>query len=476
MSIYKKNGKIRVLMAAAEVAPFVKVGGLGDVTGSLPVALKKIGIDARVIMPLYGSIDRKKFKLKKIYSGLEVPSGRLLIKINVWQAKIPGTAVIAYFIDAPEYFEYKDVYVPGDNSERFLFFSLAALYALPVLDFEPQIIHCHDSHVALIPDIIAVSNLEYLKNLKTLYTIHNFSYQGKTKPATLSVGNLNRQSTKCLSIDARDGDINFMVQGVLMADLVNTVAPTYAREITTSYYGASLENIIRRRKEDLYGILNGIDFKFFDPARDKYVKQKFSARSLDKKTANKLYLQKKLGLPVAKDIPLAGMVTRLAWQKGIELFTERFARLDCQYVFLGTGEEKYEKHLAALARKYPDRISANITFDIGLAQEIYAASDIFLMPSRYEPCGLGQMIAMRYGALPVARKTGGIADTVTPEVGFTFKNVDEDEFFAALKKALKAYRDEPKRWRQMQTRAMKKDFSWNKSAKEYVKLYEKLIK
>jgi len=476
MPIVKKEKKIRVLMAAAEAAPFAKVGGLADVVGSLPVALKKIGVDARIIMPLYGSIDKKKFKLKKIYSDLEVPSGRVLVRVNIWQAKIPGTAVIAYFIDAPAYFKYPDVYVSGDNSERFLFFSSAALYALPLLGFSPQIIHCHDSHVALIPDIIAVSNLEYLKNLKTLYTIHNFNYQGKTGPVVLSVGNLSRESTKSLSIDARDGDINFMVQGVLMADLVNTVAPTYAREITTSFYGANLENIIRQRKDDLSGILNGIDTKFFDPARDKFIKQKFSVRSLNRKNINKLHLQKKLGLSMSKDIPLVGVITRLAWQKGIELFTERFAQLNCQFVFLGTGQNKYEKYLIKLALKYPEKVSANITFDLKLAQEIYAACDIFAMPSRYEPCGLGQMIAMRYGAIPVVRKTGGLADTVTPEVGFTFKNVDEDEFLAALKKALRVYYNDPKKWRQMRTRAMKKDFSWNKSAKEYVKLYKKLLK
>lgn len=476
MPITKKGSKIKVLMAAAEVMPFAKVGGLGDVVGSLPAALKKLGVDARIIMPLYGSIDKKKFNLKKIYSDLEVPSGRVMLKVNIWQAKIPGTNVIVYFIDAPAYFKYPDVYVSGDNSERFLFFSSAALYALPLLGFNPQIIHCHDSHVALIPDIIAVSNLEYLKNLKTLYTIHNFNYQGKTGPIVLSIGNLSRESTKSLSIDARDGDINFMVQGVLMADLVSTVAPTYAREITTSFYGANLDNIIRQRREELSGILNGIDIKFFDPARDKFIRQKFNARSLNKKNINKLQLQKKLGLPADKNIPLAGMITRLAWQKGIDLFTERFAQLDCQFVFLGSGQDKYEKYLTALARKYPDKISANITFDLKLAQEIYAGADIFMMPSRYEPCGLGQMIAMRYGALPVARKTGGLADTVMPDIGFTFKNVDEDEFLAVFKKALRVYYNDPKKWQQMQARAMKKDFSWNKSAKEYVKLYKKLIK
>jgi len=471
----KEHKKIKVLMAAAEVAPFAKVGGLGDVTGSLPPALQKLGVDVRLIMPLYGSVDKRKYKLKKIYSDLEVPSGMMMIKVNIWEAKLLGSDVIVYFIDAPEYFKYKDVYQPGDNSERFLFFSFAALYCLPAIKFNPDIVHCQDSHTALIPDVLSVTNLEYLKNIRTLYTIHNFRYQGKTSPVILKTGNLTKESTKSLSRDARDGDINFMAQGVLTADLINTVSPTYAKEITTSFYGAGLDKVIRKRKEDLYGIVNGIDTKFFNPQKDKYIKTNYSIKTLNKKLENKTYLQKKLKLPVKKGMPLVGVITRLAWQKGIDLITKRFTRFNAQFVFLGTGAKEYENHLKSLSKKHPKQFSAQIKFDIKLAQEIYAGSDIFLMPSRYEPCGLGQMIAMRYGTVPVVRATGGLADTVDKKTGFSFKNVSKSELFNSLKDALDVYYENPKKWKDMQKKCMQKDFSWDKSAKEYVKLYKKLV-
>lgn len=467
--------KIKVLLAGAELAPLAKVGGLGDVMGSLPPALKKIGVDARVIMPLYGSIDKKKHGLKKIYSDLEVPSGLLMLKVNLWQAKLPGSTVVVYFVDCPQYFSYPGVYAPGDNSERFLFFSLAMLYALPLIGFKPDVLHLHDSHVALAANILKVSQFQFLQGIKTLFTIHNFNYQGKTKTQVLSTGNLSPQLLKTLSVDARDGDINFMVQGVLNADLINTVSPTYAREIMTSVYGAGLDNVIQKRKSDLYGILNGIDEKAYNPKTDRYIARNYSSKTLSKKTENKIALQKKLGLPQDPKKAIVGLVSRLVWQKGIDLVTDNFRHLNCQFVFLGTGQPEYEKHLKALAQKYPRQFSANIYFDIGLAQLIYAASDFFLMPSRFEPCGLGQMFAMRYGTLPIARTTGGLADTVDRETGFLFKNVSKSELYSTIKNALDLYYHQPEHFEQMQRQAMARDFSWNKSAKEYVGLYRKLI-
>ncbi|MCK5320094.1 glycogen synthase [Candidatus Parcubacteria bacterium] len=466
--------KIKVLMATAELAPFAKVGGLGDVTSSLPPALKKIGVDVRVIMPLYGSIDRKKYKLKKVYSDLEIPSGRVLLKINIWQTFLPGSKVIVYFIDAPDYFKYNDVYMSDDNSERFLFFSYASLFCMPAIKFQPDIVHCHDSQTALIPDMLKVSNFEYLQNIKTLYTIHNFNYQSKNDPIVLHTGNLHKDSLKILTRDAANGDINFMVQGILNADLINTVSPTYAREIATSAYGASLERIIKKREDDLYGIINGIDMDLFNPAKDKYISENYSSKSINKKQKNKLALQKRLGLDEDKDKAVVGLISRLAWQKGIELITDKFAELNCQFVFLGTGNEKYEKHLIKFAKKNPKQISAQIKFEIKLAQEIYAGSDIFLMPSRFEPCGLGQMIAMRYGTVPVARATGGLVDTINKKNGFLFKNVDSEEFYDCLKIALDVYYNKKDKWRKMQINGMKSDFSWDRSAKEYLRLYKKL--
>lgn len=462
-------------MVTAEAAPLAKVGGLADVAGSLPPVLKRLGVDIRLVMPLYGVIDRQKYKLKKIYADLEIPSGRLFIKTNIYRTNLPGTRVPVYLIDAPSYFKYNRVYVPGNNSERFLFFSLAALYALPVMKFTPNIVHCQDYHTALIPDILKTTGLEYLQGLKTLFTIHNFNYQGQAETGVLSTGNLHPKMLESLSRDARNGDINFMAQGILNADLINTVSPTYAREITTSAYGAGLERILQKRKKDLYGILNGIDIHLFNPVKDKYIKVNYSVRTLKRKIENKLVLQKKLGLPVDKEKPLVGMVARLFWQKGVDLITKNFSRLNCQFVFLGTGSPKYEEHLRELVRINPEQFRAIIDFDIALAQEIYAGADIFLMPSRFEPCGLGQMIAMRYGTVPVVRATGGLADTVTDEVGFSFKNVSAREFYQTLKQALDVYYDQPERWRALQIAGMKKDFSWRRPAQEYLKLYRKLM-
>ncbi|OGF25462.1 hypothetical protein A2331_05290 [Candidatus Falkowbacteria bacterium RIFOXYB2_FULL_34_18] len=467
---------MKIWMPSAEVAPFAKVGGLGDVAGSLPPALKKLNCDIRLIMPLYGLIDREKYKLKKIYENLEVPSGRCLIKVDIWESFLPGTRVPIYFIDAPEYFKFNTVYARGDNSERFLFFSFASLYILPIIGFNPDVVHCQDSHTAMIPDILKNTDFEFLRGIKTVFTIHNLNYQGVSEIEVLSTGNLHVNSLKTLSEDAKNGDINYMMQGILNADIVNTVSEKYVQEIMTSTYGAGLDKEVRKRKKDLYGVLNGIDVDFFDPAKDKFIFKNYSINSLGQKYKNKLILQKKLGLPQDKDRPLVGLVSRLVWQKGLELITEKLSDLDCQFVFLGTGKHEYEEHLKGLNKKFPRKFSAQIKFDLELAQQIYAGSDMFLMPSRFEPCGLGQMIAMRYGSVPVVRATGGLADTVDSKVGFVFKDISKQELFDSLQEAIDIFCNHPGKWRKMQVAGMKRDFSWKKSAKEYVKLYKKAMK
>jgi len=319
-----------------------------------------------------------------------------------------------------------------------------------------------------------------------VFTIHNINYQGVSEIEVLKTGNLRKTSLKSLTADARDGDINFMAQGILNADIITTVSETYARGITSSMYGAGLDNVIKKRKDDLYGILNGIDTDSFNPAKDKFIKTNYSTKSLDKKAENKVYLQKKLNLPTDEKIALAAIISRLVWQKGLELITERLARLNCQFVILGTGQKKYEKHLMALAKKYPKKFGVRIMFDSKLARQIYAGSDIFLMPSRFEPCGLGQMFAMRYGSVPVVRSTGGLADTVKEcrpsllecriknGVGFVFKDFDPSALYGKLESALNVFYDKPKVWRRLQINGMKKDFSWDKSAKKYLKIYRSL--
>ena len=471
-----KKQKLKILMASAEIAPFAKVGGLADVVGSLPPALQRLNCDVRLIMPLYGTIEKKKFKIKKLKSNIEICSGGKTRKINIWQSKLPKSKVRIYFIEEKDYFSPKEVYNKKNNSERFLFFSLACLHALPHIGFQPDVIHAHDFHTALITDLLKASRHEYLKRTRTLYTIHNLNYQGKSDIEVLKTGNLSKDSLKSLNKDAQDGDINFMAQGIINADLINTVSPNYAQEITTSFFGASLEKIIRKNKNKLFGIVNGVDINYFDPAKDKFIKKKYSVNSLRKKKKNKLALQKQLGLRIDKKVPVVGFISRLVWQKGLELITRDLMELDCQFVFLGTGQKKYESYLKKLAKKYPDKVSANIMFDIKLAQQIYAGSDTFLMPSRFEPCGLGQMIAMRYGTIPVVRKTGGLADTVNSQVGFSFTDFTPEALLRTMKRALKVYYNNPKKWKQLQINGMKKDFSWDKSAKEYLKLYKKLTK
>jgi starch synthase len=497
-----KKNNLKILLASAECAPFAKTGGLGDVLGSLPGPLKKLGNDVRVIIPKYGSIDAKKYKLKKIKSNIKIISNKKVEKINLWLGQIPGSRVPIYFIDSKKYFGSDKVYFATKfDSERFLFFSLASLQILPLINFKPDVIHCHDYHAGFIPDLIKTGrgifpsliesdNDEAWNDIKTVYTIHNFIYQGQAEVDILSTGNLTKNSLASLSVDAKDGDINFVVQAILNSNAITTVSPTYSKEIMTKEFGAGLEKIVKRRKKDLVGIINGIDMDFFNPKKDKSLYKKYDYKSLDKKKENKANLQKKLGLPV-KDIPLVGLVSRLTWQKGVDLITEKFADLDCQFVFLGTGEKIYEKHLDKLSKKYPEKISTKIMFDVGLANQIYAGSDVFLMPSRFEPCGLGQMISMRYGTIPLVRETGGLKDTV-PRLsegeekltkvntikakGFSFKKLSSNVLYKELERAIQVYYNKKKVWKKIQVNGMREDFSWDNSAKKYLNLYKKVIK
>lgn len=472
-----KEEKLKILMPAAEAAPLVKVGGLGDVVGSLPPALARLGCDVRIIIPKYGSIDERKYKLKKVLANIEIPTADKIEKINLCETKLPGQNVIVYLVEADKYFQDKNPYV-GNNSEKFLFFSLAVMRVMPLINFIPDVIHCHDFHVAMITDLVKVENLynTLFKNTRTLYTIHNLNHQGQTGIATLRTGNLNKDMLHSLSVDAQNNDINFMVQGIINADLVNTVSPAYAKEITTSIYGAGLEKVIKQNRGKFSGVLNGIDVEFFNPAKDKFIFKKYNLKTLKNKIINKTALQKKLGLEQAPNKAMIGIVTRFVWQKGLELITKDLLKLDCQFVFLGTGDKVYEEQLGKLAKEYAGSVSVKIGFDAALAQQIYAAADIFLMPSRFEPCGLGQMIAMRYGAVPLVRATGGLADTVDNKVGFKFKEFNTKVLYNTIERVLKIFYNKPKEWKKLQINGMKKDFSWNKPAREYLKLYNKITK
>lgn len=471
-----KNKAIKVLMTSAEISPFAKVGGLADVVGSLPPAMKNLGVDVRLMMPKYGSIDERKYKLERIYKNIKVPSATTIQTIDIYLGYLPDTNIPVYFIDNKKYFSKKEVYW-GNDAERFSFFSLAVVYALSELEFRPDVIHAHDFHTALITNLVKISNYIYSKNAKTLYTIHNLNYQGKIEPKVLKNANLSSKSMESLSKDAKDGDINLMVQGIFNSDLFNTVSPSYAKEITKKEQGGGLHRVIKMNKDKLSGIINGLDLESFNPTTDKDIVKNYNVNTLENKIENKLALQKEMDLEVNKDIPLVAMVSRLAWQKGLELIEDSLIKnLDMQVVILGTGEKKYEDYLQKLAKKYPSKLAVKIMFSSAMAKRIYAGSDFFLMPSRFEPCGLGQMIAMRYASLPIVRATGGLKDTVDSSVGFIFKKFSAKAFYLAVKRAVDTYHGEPKRFKKMQITAMKKDFSWDNSAKKYLKLYKNLLK
>jgi len=449
---FSEGGKI--LIAAAEVTPIAKVGGLGDVIGALPKALAKLNLDVRIIMPFYGAINRNKYKIKLIKPNIKIGAET----INLWQTNLPNSTVPVYLIEHG-FFKGNEIYSTAladgpEDREKFVFFSQAILKCIRAINFKPDVIHLNDWHTAAVATLLKTDykNDRFFKQIKTLYTIHNLANQGKTK-------------TK-----------NYLAEGILNADLINTVSPTYAKEILTEEYGAGLEKILQARKKQLYGILNGIDTDFFNPQTDRLIKYNYSAQALKNKTANKQTLQRQLGLPPDKNTALVGLVTRFVWQKGIELITEEFSKLNCQFVFLGMGEKKYENALLALAKKFPNKFNVQIKFDEELAHQIYAASDIFLVPSRFEPCGLTQLIAMRYGAVPVVRSTGGLADTVNEKVGFSFKEYSAPILYKTLNKALNIFYSQPQAWRRLQINGMKQNCSWDKSAREYLKIYKKLLK
>jgi len=488
--------KIKVLFAAAELTPMAKVGGLGDVIGALPKNLIKHGVDVRIVIPKYGIIKEKKYNLKKITSDTIVPFMGQEEKINIWQSYLPQSQVPVYFIENFKYLGQNGIYFekdasPGGSSsecQRFTFFARSLFETFTPINFWPDIIHCHDWHVGTLPFLkkyLAKKN-KNLEKIKTLLTIHNLAYQGIYSFSEV---------LRCLEISEKEAyetgfipfekeNINYLRQAIIHADLINTVSPTYAQEILTPEYGNGLTEDLKKRKNDLYGILNGIDLERFNPEIDPEIVKKYSLKTLANKKINKRYLQEISGLEVNENIPLLGFVGRLAEQKGIDLILEALPELEkenCQLVFLGTGNPDLENSLKETAKKYKGKVSVTIAFDASLAQKIYAGSDIFLMPSRFEPCGLGQMIAMRYGTIPIVRATGGLVDTVqefeknkAKGTGFLFSSFLKSAFLSAVKKALSLY-SEKKLWQIIMENAMKQDFSWDKSSKEYLKLYKKLI-
>lgn len=474
---------MKVLFAVSEAAPFMKTGGLGDVAGSLPIALKNKDIDTAVIMPLYPKIrceynDKLEF-IGSTYMHLAWRSSYVGI------FKLTYENVDFYFIDNEYYFKRSSCYGEADDGERFAYFSKAVLEVLRTIDFVPDIIHLHDWQTGLIPLLLrdAYSGVPEYKNIKTVFTIHNIEYQGKCgldfPDYVLGASNWS------LPVLRQDECTNFMKGAIVMADKVTTVSETYSYEIRNEYYAHGLSYILNQNAYKLCGIVNGIDYNIFNPETDKYIYSNYSLKKLSGKAENKLALQKELGLEKNADAPIIAMITRLTGHKGIDLVKCIFHDLmqkNVQFVLLGTGEAEYENFFRDMQNQYPGKVSANITFNNELSHKIYAASDIYLMPSKAEPCGLSQLIAMRYGTIPVVRETGGLVDTVKPYnpendegTGFTFKTYNAHDMLDALSRAADAYSNKTLR-RKLIKKCMQYDSSWDASADKYIDLYYDLLK
>ena len=467
---------LRVLILSAEVAPFAKTGGLADVAGALPKALARLGHDVRVVTPAYRAQERGaetgEGGLSAIPGGLTVPTGAGPIPAGVLQASLPGSAVPVYFIAERSLFDRPNIYGYDDDPYRFAFFSRAALQLTLGLGWAPDVVHAHDWHAAPAIAWLAASGAR----VPSIFTIHNLAHQGRTSRAVLRYTGVDAPP---LIEESGWDEVNFMARGIHHATLVNTVSPTYAREIATPDGGNGLDGLLRSRHLDLHGILNGLDDDVWNPATDARLASTFDASHPERRAENKRALQDRLGLTVDDRIPLVAMVTRLDAQKGMEI-TGHVAHLlmsgaagEAQFVVLGTGARPYEEMFARLAGYHARKMAAILTFAGDLAPQIYGGSDLFLMPSLFEPCGLGQLIAMRYGSVPVVRSTGGLADTVRDgHTGFTFLRYDVADFWMALQRALFVHNTDQAAWRRLQVNGMTSRFSWDDSAMAYAQLYE----
>lgn len=479
MVFLSENNNLKILLVSSEVAPYAKSGGLGDVAGSLPKALKNLGVDVRVVVPKYKSIKSEHFSdVKFLGSFLTSLSWRTQeAKILLKETDFP-----IYFVENDFYFGRDGLYGYGDDNERFAFFCKSAIDMLALIDFYPDVIHCNDWQTGPISLFLKeiYCKLIYYSKIKTLFTIHNLQYQGNFGAETMDI--LGAPS-HCFNNIEFYGNVSYMKSGLMYADRISTVSKKYADEIQTDEYGYGMSGVLRDKRDKLCGIVNGIDYVVNDPASDTRIVKNFDVNSIYLKKENKRALQEQLGLE-QRDVPIISIISRLADQKGLDLVAQIFEELmreDIQFVVLGTGESRYEYMFKNFASRYPGRISANILFDDTLAQRIYASSDMFLMPSLFEPCGLGQMFSLRYGTIPIVRKTGGLADTIThynvdtkQGNGFVFEDYNGGGLLWAIHEALSVYHRGEEEWNQVVRNAMNCNYSWDSSAREYVKLYEEL--
>jgi starch synthase len=481
--VYRKGNKMKILIASPEVVPFAKTGGLADVAGALPKALRDLGHDVRVILPKYKMIDAKKFNLKLIKQGVRVQILDRVEWADIYEAVIPGTDVEVYFVGNDKYFGRDSLYQDKgvdypDNCERFAFYCKATLEFIKQLGWQPDVVNANDWQSAMILMYIKTiyKNDPFYRDISTVYSVHNMGYMGAFPPDQMSILGLGWEYFTPDTLEFW-GKIALTKAGFVYADVINTVSEQYSREIQTAEYGYGLEGLLQHRAKDVFGIINGLDYDLWNPETDKLITKNYGTKSIEGKQDNKKALQVKNGLPV-KNVPLVGIISRLADQKGFDILAqdiENIMQMDLQIVLLGTGEPKYHELFKQMKQKYPEHIGLNLGFDAALAQLIYAGSDMFFMPSRYEPCGLGQLISYKYGTVPIVRKTGGLADSVQDEVtGFVFEEYTSTALHDAVKRAVEAYSDK-KKWKKLVQKVMTLDYSWDSSAKKYIDLYKKAM-
>ena len=484
---------MKILFLASEVDPFAKTGGLADVAGALPKALTALQHDVRIAMPLYKAVDRAKFGLQDSGVKVIVRIGSLPLEGRIWTATLPKSAITTYFIECAPLFDRDGLYQNRgndfpDNLTRFSFFAQAALRMLPSLRWQPGVVHCHDWQSALACVHLACGPLgqePFFAGMAPVFTVHNLAYQGLFPREQWPITGLPEP---LFSIDGLEfyGQINCLKGGLIGARAITTVSPTYAQEIQTPEFGCGLDGLLRARRDDVAGILNGIDAEEWNPQTDPHIAARYAVDEPAGKSLCKLALQKSQGLPERHEL-LIGMIQRLAEQKGIDIFVaamEELMALPVHVVILGTGDPKYHQQLEELAKKFPGRLALNLKFDNALAHQIEAGADAFLMPSRFEPCGLNQMYSMRFGTVPIVKKVGGLADTVVdlnPDTkvshtatGFVFEEHSARALLDAVRRAVTAFRDHAL-WAQLVQTGMRQDFSWTRSARAYVEVYQRAM-
>lgn len=489
---------MKVLFVSAEAVPFAKVGGLADVVGALPLALQNLGVQVRLILPKYKAINPEQFGIRKLEANpIQVPLGPRTMRADLYHTTLPGSQVKTYFVANDYFFGREGIYDDiqtktgyPDNGERFTLFMKAALAAVGTVDWKPDVIHCHDHQTALIPAYLKLTHRSdpLFRQVATLFTIHNLAYQGLFPKEILHTAGFTDELFYPKGPFEFWGKVNFMKAGIVFADVINTVSEKYAQEIqSTKEFGMGLEDLLRERKDDLYGILNGIDYTIWNPETDKLIPYNYSVRDLSGKRLNKLALLKRVNLPsLQPSPPLIGMISRLTDQKGFDLVAEKIDSIlsfGVQMVILGTGQQEYHELLTNIVKQYPTQVAVSFGFDDPLAHLIEAGSDMFLMPSRFEPCGLNQMYSLKYGTVPIVRTTGGLADTIEEfdpgskkGNGFCFYDYSASELVQAVQRAVTIYTHNKEAWRVITTNGMNQDYSWTRSAEKYIALYEKAIK